>query len=237
LGGPAIGANPSAAPYTCTGGAIPSGNYASVTVTGQCGVEEGAVISVVGNVNVAAGAGLDAQVSSTITVGHNVTAAAGSFLFLGCQPPYSDRDFGHPCEDSSSSTGAVTVDGNVSATDANTVLLNGITVIGQVTLTGGGGDIPWAEKNNTIGGNFTVTGVTADWFGALFNTVDRNVSLTDITATDPGDLTPTISVAGNNVAWNLNCSGIGPNLSIGLLTGLPNVVGRQANGQCASPLI
>src|SRR5690349_7946145 len=76
------------ASYTCVGGEIPSGSYASITVTGMCSVAADAVISVVGNVNVAAGAMLDAQSApSTITVGRNVTAAAGSLLGLGCQPP------------------------------------------------------------------------------------------------------------------------------------------------------
>src|SRR5207253_682218 len=58
-------AAPSSAPaYTCTGGdfasgnftSIPSGNYASITVTGVCNIQPGAVINVVGNINVAAGA-------------------------------------------------------------------------------------------------------------------------------------------------------------------------------------
>src|SRR5438270_13163201 len=58
--------------YTCTGGEIPSGSYASITVTGVCSVPADAVISVVGNVSVAAGAVLDAQIApSTITVGHH----------------------------------------------------------------------------------------------------------------------------------------------------------------------
>ena len=80
----------SAAPgnnYTCTGGSIPGGNYASITVTGFCNIVPEAVINVTGNINVAPGAVLDAQSApSTITVGHNVTAGAGSLLGLGCQP-------------------------------------------------------------------------------------------------------------------------------------------------------
>ena len=47
--------------YTCAGGAIPSGNYASITVTGFCDVVPDAVITVVGNLNVGAGAVFDAQ--------------------------------------------------------------------------------------------------------------------------------------------------------------------------------
>ena len=89
--GPAVAtaaAAPAATAYTCTGGDIPSGTYAKITVTGHCEVPADAVISVVGNVDVAAGAVLDAQSApSTITVGRNVTAAADSLLGLGCQPP------------------------------------------------------------------------------------------------------------------------------------------------------
>ena len=169
----------SAPAYTCTGGVfptgmvhIPSGTYASITVAGACDVEPGAKISIVGNLNVLAGAVFDAQSApSTITVGRNVTAAAGSLMGLGCQPdprPPGSQDIRalDPYADGHST---ITVNGNVTATGANTVLLNGITVKGNVTLTGGGGDIPWSVKNNTIERNLTVSEVTADWFGALFN--------------------------------------------------------------------
>ena len=80
---------------------IPSGNYASITVTGVCNIVPGAVINVTGNINVAPGAVLDAQSApSTITVGHNVTAGAGSFLGLGCQPSNTIGMFaGVPCGD------------------------------------------------------------------------------------------------------------------------------------------
>ena len=60
------GAAPSGtSPYTCAGGDIPSGNYASITVTGFCDVVPDAVISVVGNLNVADGAFFDAQSAGT----------------------------------------------------------------------------------------------------------------------------------------------------------------------------
>lgn len=61
---------------------------------------------------------------------------------------------------------------------------------GNVTLTGGGGDIPWSIKGNTIGGNLTISGVTADWLGVQFNGIRGNATLTNITATDPGDPGP-----------------------------------------------
>jgi len=228
--------------YTCTGGEIPSGSYASITVTGVCSVPADAVISVVGNVNVAAGAVLDAQSApSTITVGHNVSAAPGSLLGLGCQPTNSIGRFaGVPCAVEPAGHTTITVEGNVTATDANTVLMRKMTVNGNVTLTGGGGEIPWSIKGNTIGGNLTITGVTADWLGVQFNGIGRNATLTNITATDPGDPGRTVAVVENTVARNLNCTGLAPGVSGGFIPGEVNHVGHNANGQCASlsaPLI
>jgi hypothetical protein len=240
-GGPAMGAGSGLAAYTCAGGHIPSGNYASITVTGFCDVAADAVIDVVGNVNVAPGAVLDAQSApSTITVGHNVTAGAGSLMGLGCQPDYVDSNghhlkTGHPCSPPyADGHSTISVTGNITATGADTVLLNGIRVNGNVTLTGGGGDIPWSIKNNSIGGNLTVSGVTADWLGVLFNSIGRNATLTDITATDVGDPGRLVFVVRNTIGWNLTCMGLMPGVSGGFVPGSVNVVGRNAIGQCAS---
>jgi len=222
--------------YTCAGGAIPSGNYASITVTGFCNVVPDAVIDVVGNINVAAGAFFDAQSApSTITVGHNVTAAAGSILGLGCQPSNWIGTFaGIPCTVEPDGHTTITVGGNVTATDANTVLIRKVTINGNVSLTGGGGDIPWSIKGNTIGRNLTISGVTADWLGVQFNWIARNAVLTDITATDPGDPGRTVAVVVNTVGRNLICIGLAPGVSGGLFPGEHNTVGHKALGQCAS---
>ena len=221
--------------YTCTGGEIPSGSYASITVTGACAVPADAVINIVGNVNVAGGAVLDAQSApSTITVGHNVTAAPGSLLGLGCQPANSIGRFaGVPCAVEPAGHTTITVDGNVTATGADTVLMRKMTVNGNVTLTGGGGEIPWSIKGNAIGGNLTITGVTADWLGVQFNRIGGNATLTNITATDPGDPGRTVAVVENTVARNLNCTGLAPGVSGGFIPGEVNHVGHKANGQCA----
>jgi hypothetical protein len=223
--------------YTCTGGSIPSNTYKSITVTGVCDVVPGAVIYVTGNIDVAPGAVFDAQSrASTITVGHNVTAGAGSLLGLGCQSnvahaPHPCNIDGEPVDENS----VITVNGNVSATDASLVLLNGITVNGNVTLTGGGaggnGGNDWAEKNNTIGGNLTISDVTPDWLGVGVDNVGGNVNLSNITALDPDD-TPfpgaAVSVFSNTVGKNLNCSNLGPRLT----GGQSNSVGHKATGQC-----
>jgi hypothetical protein len=194
------------------------------------------VITIVGNLTVGAGAFLDAQSApSTITVGHNVTAAAGSLVGLGCQPSALVHNTGHPCTVEPDGHSVITVNGNVTATGANTVLLNGVTVKGNVTLTGGGGDIPWSIKNNTIDGNLTVGGVTADWLGVLFNKIGKNATLTNITVTDPGDPGRLAFVVQNKIGRNLTCKGIDPGVAGGLFPGEPkNIVGRNAIGQCAS---
>jgi hypothetical protein len=247
-----LGGAANAAPgnnYTCSGGtwtgdpssstfvSIPGGDYASITVTGVCNVEADAMINVTGNINVAPGAVLDAQsVPATITVGHNVTAGAGSLLGLGCLPnPPGTTTAGHLCVDPyGEDASTITVNGNVTATGADTVLLNGITVNGNVTLTGGGGYIPWAIKWNTIGGNLSVDGMSPDWIGVMFNTIGRNATLTNIQITDPDpeDTSPTIFVISNTVGQNLNCMGLGPYLVVGY-PGHFNTVGHKATGQCA----
>ena len=233
FGGTAVAAPPnSPAAYTCSGGAVPTGNYASITIAGYCGVSPGAVITVVGDINVLPGAVFDAQsAAATITVGHNVTAGEGALLGLGCQPNGTHAE--HPCTVDPNDSSVITVDGNVTATDTDLVLLNGITVDGNVTIIGGGDEeIPWTVKNDTIDGNLTISDLVTTWIGVLFNTVGGNATLTNITVNDPGDLTPTMQIALNNVGHNLNCSGIGPYVSGGFAPGEVNTVGGRATGQC-----
>jgi hypothetical protein len=230
-------ASPSPAAYTCTGGEIPSGNYSSITVTGACSVPNGAVINVVGNINLAPGALLDAQSApSMITVGRNVTAAAGSLLLLGCQPSNTIGMFaGVPCAADPTGHTTITVNGNVTATNADTVIMRKMTVNGNVTLIGGGEDVnPWSIKGNMIGGNLTISGVTAEWLGVQFNHISGNATLTNITATDPGDPGRTVAVVENTVGRNLTCTGLAPGVSGGFIPGEVNHVSGNANGQCAA---
>lgn len=221
--------------YTCTGGPIPSGTYASMTITGACTVAVDAVISVSGNVNVAAGASLDAQTApATIKIGRNVTAASGSFVGLGCQPPSYTGNSAHECAVEPEGHSDITVGGNVTGIGALAVLLNGVAVDGNVTLMGGGSEIPWSIKNNTIGGNLTVSGQTAEWLGVLFNTIGRNATLTNITIHDEHPGAPGVYIVRNNIGRNLICTGLTPGVSGGFVPGSVNVVGGTAIGQCAA---
>jgi hypothetical protein len=221
--------------YTCSGGDIASGHYARITVTGACSVAADAVIKVAGNVRVAGGAVLDAQSApSSIVVGGDVIAGAGSLLGLGCQPPDYVGNSAHACTVEPDGHSTITVKGSVTAINADTVLLNGVTVRKNVTLTGGGGDIPWSIKNNRIHGNLTVTGQTAEWLGVLFNWIGGNATLLNITLHDVDPGAPGVYVVRNTIRRNLSCFGLDPGVSGGFIPGEVNVVGRHAIGQCAS---
>ena len=229
------GSGASAGAYTCTGGEIGSGHYARIKVTGACSVAADAVVKVAGDVRVARGAVLDAQgAPSTIIVGGDVTAAAGSLLGLGCQPAALVGNSAHPCAVEPDGHSTITVKGNVTATNANTVLLNGVTVRKSVTLSGGGGEIPWSIKNNKIHGSLTATGQTPEWLGVLFNWIGGNVTLTNITLHDEDPGAPGVYVVRNTIKRNLVCFGLVPGVSGGFIPGEVNVVGRHAVGQCAS---
>jgi len=257
--------------YTCSGGdfqtrnlvPIPSGTYSSITITGACAPAPNAVITVLGDLNVAPGAVFNAQTfPSTITVGHDVTAGPGSLLGLGCLPdPTPTSTLGHPCTDpttgqpsETAGSSNITVNGNICAWLAKAVLLNGITVHGNVTLIGSEGTataterataIPWSIKTNTIGGNLFVGYMTPLWLGVLVNKVGGNVTLVNIHITDglptnpptpPAnvDTNPTIYVVRNTIGQNLGCWGLGPNVSGGFIPGEVNTVGGQTFGQCVN---
>lgn len=220
--------------YTCTEGAIPSGTYSSITVAGPCSVDADAVIDVSGSIRVLAGAVLDAQSApATITVGRNVTGAPGSVVGLGCQPPAYTNNSAHPCETEPDGHSTIVVHGNVTLLGAVGVFLNGIEVVGNVTVLGGGSDIPWSIKNDTIHGNLTVAGQTEEWIGILFNTIDRNVSLAAITLTGVDDATNSgtnsLFVVRNSIGRNITCFGVTPDVF-----GYGNTISRHALGQCAS---
>jgi hypothetical protein len=254
LSGAAVASAHPASPlaYTCTGGdfatqqftSIPSGTYSRITVKGVCNITPDAVINVVGNIDVAPGAVLDAQSApSTITVGHNVTASVGSFLGLGCQPTNTIGKFaGVPCAFEPDGHTTITVGGNVTTINANTVLLRGgvaagagkLTVNGNVTLVGGTSENPWSIKGLTIGRNLTIIGLTAEFLGVQFNTIGGNATLINITVHDVDSPPPGVEVVENTVGNNLTCLGNSPFVSGGLVPGEVNHVGHKALGQCAA---
>jgi hypothetical protein len=233
-GGPAsAGTHGGSKAYTCTGGPIPSGTYASITVAGPCNVLADSVIRVTGSIRVLRGAVLDAQSApATITVDRDVTGAPGSMVGLGCQPPEFTNNSGHPCETKPEGHSTIVVHGNVVLLGAIGVFLNGIEVGGNVTILGGGSDIPWSIKNDTIHGNLVVAGQTEEWIGILFNKIDKNVLLAGITLTGADDSTGSgtnpLFVVRNSIGRNIACAGLNPGVF-----GYGNAISQHALGQCA----
>lgn len=228
----ASAAPPRAQTYTCTGGSVPSGTYSQLIIAGFCDVGSGAQITVTGNIVVQEGAVFDAQSApSTITVHQNVTSRAGSMLGLGCQPAIPGNS-GHPCMLDETARSTITVHGNVTADRAIGLFLNGVTVDRNVSVTGGGSDIPWSIKNNDIDGNLTVRGITEEWIGVMWNRIAGNVTLTDIEMTGLDDQAGTglndVFVVRNEIGRNLVCNGLVPGVF-----GYGNSITGHATGQCA----
>lgn len=208
---------------------LSSGTYSSLTVAGWCVVEDGAEITVTGNVTVKSLAFLNAENVASLTVGKNLTMMADAAAQLGNDIQGSDY--------------SISIAGNVTATDPAFILISRAEVGGNVTLTGGGttlfggATLPFAVIGSKIKGNLSASGQTVSAIGFTGNTVRGNLTLSDITVVGPEQGTyGQVYVSGNHTTGNLSCTGLvaGPT-SISPTTQLPepNIVGRKATGQCA----
>lgn len=224
-----------AGPMTCPGGAISSGTYSSLTVTGKCYLPDGAHVVVTGNVTIAPYAALDSTVYSTssLNIRGNVTAGRGASVAIGCTPQ------AHPCGDGSGKPGVDSVGGNVVLNQVFNAAFNGMSIGGNLVSSGGGAGlipspfIPFSVKDDTIRGNVVVTGLRTVWFGVVRSTIGGNVVLTNNAGSDPD----TNEVITNRIGGNLVCIGNNPPSQYGdaienPMNG-PNVVRGQAIGQCA----
>ena len=243
LSGTAVASARGGAPTTCSGGAITSGTYSGLTITGNCYVATGATVVVNGNVNVAPGAAFDGSTDSQITINGNVYAGPGSFFALGCSQAHPcDPDGGLPPtgEGTPPQGGFSTHDvvtGNVTLDNVFDAAINGDTIYGNLTSTGGGPGlldpetdfIPFSIKDDVIYGNLTVTDLTGVWFGVIRTQVGKNVTLQNIVMSDPDGN----EVVTDQISGNLNCSGMDPAPQVGDSEGDAVVVGKHANGQCA----
>lgn len=233
LAGTAVASARGGAPTTCSGGDVASGTYAGLIVTGSCTVPAGADVTINGNLRVARGAMFDAQTDSHVAINGNVNAGKGSLFALGCT-------FAHPCDDGNPPAGGMThdtVSGNVTLHQVFNAAINGDTIGGNLTSAGGGAGlldpetdfVPFSIKDDVVGGNITVTHLTTVWFGVIRTQVGKNVSLHNITLSDPDGN----EYVSDVIAGNLICSGNNPAPQAGDSGGAPNVVGKHAIGQCA----
>ena len=242
-----MGALPSPA-YTCHGGVIAPGTYGSVTIAGTCYVPSG-VVTIDGNLTLAPGSLLDAvspesggpgsSLPGDVYVSGNVTVGQGAALGLGCSPSI--------CEDSTNDS----VGGNLTAVNALAVIVHGVTIGGNATVTGGGGGVTCDSpplfdtdpnlsgspaygdfENNTIRGNLTVLDLQSCWLGALRNQVGGNANFSDNTLADPD----ANELLDNDVTQNMVCLNDSPAVQVGDSGAPPNVVDGFAVGQCAAPI-
>ena len=88
-------------------------------------------------------------------------------------------------------------------------------------------------EDDTIGGNLAVTGLQTCWFGMLRNVVPGNLVDSHNTFDDPD----ANEVMQNTVHRNIACTGNSPAVQYGDSTATPNVVTRNATGECSFNLI
>ena len=221
---------------TCSGGAIGSGTYKSVTVTGNCGFVPGAVITIDGNLTVADGAALNdhAVSTATVTVSGNVLVGKGGIVGLGTYNPFAPHN---------SSVG-----GNVIANQPLSLYLSFLTIHGNLVSNGGGGGVTgefrnYPTKDITVDGNLIIQGWTGGWIGVIRDHVGGNLIFNNNTSVInglvdppvPGQVDPDSSeIMTNVVGGNLICQGNTPSAQVNPDDGgQPNVVGGKKIGQCA----
>jgi len=250
-------AAPSAQTAVCGAGAtsaspdhLAGGTYSSLEVIGFCRVDQGQV-TVLGNAVVDAGAslvaayGLDggtAGTSSGLTVGGDVTAAAGASVVLGCDPVHL------PCLDGPTGASTTVVHGSLVATDPLGVVLHDSTIDGDIVSSGGGGGASCASapgtvfmslpeygkvysdfENLTVGGNLRVTGLASCWLGALRMTVGGSATFAGNTFADPD----ADEILDNTIGGNLLCTGLVPPVHFGDAGQPASTVGGYGTGDCA----
>lgn len=235
VGGAAAGGS------TCSGGSIAAGTYQSLVVTGMCAVDSGNV-TVRGDLTVGQGALLVAAFGgSDLTVGGNLTVQKNGSLVLGCEPE-AFVCFNDPDQTVGTMATSDTIAGNLNANGALAVLVHNNSIGGNVAVNGGGGgvncdpqDVLFGSpayatfEDNTIGGNATVQQWQSCWNGFFRNRVKGNLVFDHNVTADPDGN----ELATNTVGGNLNCQHNSPAPQIGDSGGAPNVVAKNANGQCA----
>lgn len=212
---------------TCSGGSIAAGTYKSLTVTGTCTFDNGAAITIDGNLTVARGAILNDHAASTATV-HvtgNVKVGKGAVLGLGDYDPSLPHD-------------SAIVDGNITANHPLTLYLGGITVHGNL-ISNGGGDPGrnFPIKDDTVDGNVAIQGWSGLWLGVIRVTAGGNVIVSKNRSADPSTEpgSDSTEVMTNTISGNLICHRNTPDAQVNALDGgLPNTVAGRKIGECAA---
>lgn len=240
--------------YTCKGGPIPPGTYQSIVVSGVCSTPLGNV-TVKRNVTVEPGALLDngtpgdpaksPTVAAQLYVGGDVRVGKGAVLILGCSPNSS-------CSGSKTAPPGIssaTIKGSVTANQPLGVVVHSSSIGGDFTVTGGGGGTgvcappapaPWSKdpgltglppytdvEDVSIGGNYTIAGMSSCWLGSLRNQIQGNATFIGNQMGDPDAM----EIGNNLISRNLTCYNNSPAPQFGDGASSDLVAGR-AKGQC-----
>lgn len=243
--------------YTCSGGSpvapsmIPAGSYGPVTVTGFC-VMQG-TYNIKGGLTVAPGAFLDAAVffpfppydnygipcNVFVTVSGGIQVGEGSALY-----------FGNGSDTANCPSSNDRVNGGLTATGAESVVVHGTTINGGVNVTGGGGGTscvpttlspfaPYTDvEQSSVAGGISVSGLSTCWLGLIGNQVNGLISVNNNLMGDPD----AIEIGLNVVHGAMACSGNAlafpgpggvPTNSFDGSPPNPNMVTGRESGQCA----
>jgi hypothetical protein len=212
--------------YTCSGGTlkplnpsiIPPGNYGSITVTGKCLIP-GGTVSVRHNVTIGHDAVLVVNFGgspgmpeddATLLVGGNVTAGAGSGFILGCAPSSGCTNTTHSV-----------INGNLTAVGADGMILHADTIMGNLSVTGGGrknydcappssglfsafmSPVFTSFDDGSIAGNASFSEYRSCWLGIARTTVGGNLTYNRNILGDAD----AIEILATTVNGNLACWG------------------------------
>lgn len=194
--------------------------------------------------------GADAQ-NAVFKVDGDVSASSGATVELGCTEA-------HPCAGAMGAAAnaasvpfvqapaldTVVIGGSVNLDNVFNAAIDGATIQGNLTSTGGGaGPQPvqtglnsFSVKDDNIGGDVTVSDLNTNWFGVIRTRVGGSVTLTGNEGTNPDSN----EVVANKIAGNLACydntppAQFGDAIEDGPFPGYgPNRVGGEALGECA----
>ena len=187
-------------------------------------------------------------VAANLYVGGNVTVGKGAVLILGCSPNSS-------CAGSSTTPPGIssaTIRGSLTAIKALAVIIHSSSIGGNFTDIGGGGGTmggvatgacfgatppaPWAAamgpvfsdvEDASIGGNYTIAGVSSCWLGSLRNQIGGDATFIGNQMGDPDAM----EIGNNLVGDDLTCFANAPAPQFGDGASSDLVAGR-AKGQC-----
>ena len=247
----------------CNGSAssvIPPGTYKSMVITGVCYMTHGTV-NILGNLTVAPGSLLDAAATlgdpvgnpilpATLLVGGDVNVGAGAVLTIGCSPAGGCHGVAYDH-----------IGGSLTATDAQGVVVQHVSIGGSASVLGGGGGAaggpssgacfalpspnPWGEDaalSQGPNGTPQYTDFEDSTIGGNLSVVGVQTcwigSLRDQIAgnvTFTGDVTSDVDgmeVGANVIGGSMTCSSNQPQVQFGDAASTTNIVAGSATGEC-----